>query len=103
MNEVALSCSSKATGRPQALSRRNTLQVVGGGEPALVGNDVMLGAVAGGDVVLGDDRHEVGAVDAEYFLGLALGDERTERKGFGVSGRWGVHGVFLCTKKKRRQ
>ncbi len=28
MNEVALFCSSKATGRPQALSRRNTLQVV---------------------------------------------------------------------------
>src|SRR5262245_14469423 len=27
-NEVALSCSSKATGRPHALSRRNTLQVV---------------------------------------------------------------------------
>ena len=28
MNEVALFCSSKAIGRPQALSRRNTLQVV---------------------------------------------------------------------------
>ena len=27
-NEVALSCSSKATGRPHALSRRKTLQVV---------------------------------------------------------------------------
>src|SRR5262245_53548268 len=27
-NEVALSCCSNATGRPQALSRRNTLQVV---------------------------------------------------------------------------
>src|SRR5262249_25847161 len=28
MNEVALSCSSNATGMPHALSRRNTLQVV---------------------------------------------------------------------------
>ena len=27
-NEVSLSCSIKATGRPQALSRRNTLDVV---------------------------------------------------------------------------
>src|SRR5665811_2580921 len=27
-NEIALSCSVKATGRPQALSRRKTLQVV---------------------------------------------------------------------------
>ena len=27
-NEIALSCSSKATGRPQAFSRRKTLQVV---------------------------------------------------------------------------
>ena len=28
MNDVSLSCSSNATGRPQAFSRRNTLQVV---------------------------------------------------------------------------
>ena len=78
MNEVALFCSSKATGRPQALSRRNTLQVVAVGEPALVRDHVMLGAVAGGDVVLGDHRDEIGAVDAEDFLGLSLGDERAE-------------------------
>ena len=61
MNEVAPSCSSKATGRPHAFSRRKTLQVVAVGEPALVGDDVVLGAVAGGDVVLGDEGHQVGA------------------------------------------
>ena len=78
MNDVALFCSSNATGRPQALSRRNTLQVVAVASCALVGDHVMLGAVARGDVVLGDHRDEVGAVDAEYFLGLSLGDERAE-------------------------
>ena len=52
----------------------------GGGEPALVRDDVVLGAVAGGDVVLGDHGDQVGAAfDLEDFLGLALGDEGAER------------------------
>ena len=47
---------------------------------------------------------QVGAVDAEDFLGLSLGDERAERKGFGVSGRWGVHGSILhCEHEKKRE
>jgi hypothetical protein len=71
MNEVALFCSSKATGSPQALSRRNTLQVVAVASAPLSG-------IARGDVVLGDDRDQVGAVDAVDFLGLTLGNERAE-------------------------
>ena len=45
---------------PHAFSRRKTLQVVAVASAALVRDDVVLGAVAGGDVVLGDQRHQVG-------------------------------------------
>ena len=101
MNEVALSCSSKATGRPQALSRRNTLQVVAVGEPALVGDDVVLGAVAGGDVVLGDHRDQVGAGDAVDFLGLSFGDECA---GLAFFSGWGlgIHGWFCLSLREAR-
>ena len=78
MNEVALFCSSNAIGRPQAFSSRKTLQVVAVASRALVRDDVVLGAVACGDVVLRDHRNEVGADDAEYFLGLSFGDEFAE-------------------------
>jgi hypothetical protein len=41
----------------------------------LVRNDVVFGAVAGGDVILGEDRHQIGiAFDEMNGLGLALGD-----------------------------
>ena len=101
MNEVALSCSSKATGRPQALSRRNTLQVVAVASRPLSG---MMSCLAPSPAVmssLATTDDQIGAVDAEDFLGLSLGDERAERKGFGVSGRWGVHGLILCFNRKK--
>ena len=67
------------------------------GEPALVGDDVVLGAVAGGDVVLGDQRDQMEAAgDLLDFLGLAFGDECTERIGRGLAFcRSGVHGLSL--------
>jgi hypothetical protein len=50
-------------GDRQAAGPQQPKHVAGGGvgEQSLVGNDVMLGAVAGGDVVLGDDSHQIGA------------------------------------------
>ena len=66
----------------QAAGLQQTEHVGGGGvgEPPFVRNDVVLGAVAGGDVVLGDHGDQVGAVfDFEDFFGLALGDEGAER------------------------
>src|SRR4029079_19758467 len=71
-----------------------------GGELALVRDHVELGAVARGDVILGDDCDQIGTGDPEYFLGLSLGDKRAERKGFGMSGRWGVHDLS-CSCEKR--
>ena len=55
----------------------------------------MLGAVAGGDVVLGDDRHQVGVTGEPInLLGLALGDERAGNGlGLGALCRLGVHGL----------
>ena len=51
-----------------------------GGQPPLVRNDVVLGAIAGRDVVFGDHRHQVGtAFDLVDLLGLALGDQGTGR------------------------
>ncbi len=57
-------------------------------KPAFLGDDVVLGAVAGGDVILGDDRHQVAALDLEYFLGLALGNESAK-----LLGSLNVHGL----------
>ena len=74
------------------------------GEPALVGNDIVLGAVAGGDVVLGDQRHQVGAAgELVDPLGLAFGDQRARGA---LRGGWrlGVHGCLClsCEEKRRR-
>ena len=53
-----------------------------GGEPPLVRDDVVLGAVAGRDVVLGDNGRQLGtAVDQMDLLGLALGDQGAEDRG----------------------
>jgi hypothetical protein len=53
----------------------------------------MLGAVAGGDVVLGDQNHQIGMADELMdFFGLALGDEGTEW-GFFCGWGSGVHGA----------
>ena len=64
---------------------------------ALAVHAVPLGAVAGRDVVLGDDRHQIGAAgDAVDLLGLALGDERAEKVLVGRAiCRMGVHGLSL--------
>src|SRR6185436_7425535 len=73
--------------------------VAGGrvGEPALVGDDVVLGAVAGGDVVLGRKHDQVGlAGDLMNRLGFALGDQRAERvRHAGAFCRSGVHRALL--------
>ena len=67
------------------------------GKPPLVGDDVVLGAVAGGDVVLGYENDQIGtAGDLMNLLRLALGDEGTERVlRAGAFCRSGVHGLFL--------
>ncbi len=77
----------KATGKPHALSRRKTLDVVALAKRALVRDDVVLGAVAGGDVVLGNHGDQIGAsLDLEDFFGLALDHERAER----LFGGWAI-------------
>src|SRR5262245_27625787 len=64
----------------------------------------MLGAVARRDVVLGDERHQIGrALDPVDLLGLALGHERAEcefRHAF-----WGlcVHGLGPWSAKRNDQ
>ena len=61
-----------------------------GGDAALVRDDVVLGAVAGRDVVLGDHGDQIGAAfDLVDFFGLALGDEGAERM---LRGHLYVHG-----------
>src|SRR5437016_6238329 len=78
--------------------------VAGGGvrKLTLVGNDVMLGAVTRGDVVLGDERHQIGrALDPVNFLGLALGHQRAEREFRGKSG-FDVQGRILCVPSCRK-
>jgi hypothetical protein len=61
----------------------------------------VLGAVAGGDVILGHQRDEVGAaLDRNDLLGLAFGDCLTERiLGDRTVFRSGVHGTILCRVK----
>src|SRR5262245_4012551 len=62
----------------------------------------MLGTVAGGDVVLGDERHQIGrAREPVNFLGLALVEDRTERELRGKSG-FGVQGRILCVLSCRK-
>src|SRR4029079_9226151 len=61
---------------------------------------VVLGAVARGDVILGDDCDQIGTGDPESFLGLCLGHKRAERRVLGMSGRWGVHDLS-CSCEKR--
>ena len=57
-----------------------------GGEPPLVRDDVVFGAVAGRDVVFGDNGRQAGpAVEQMDLLGLALGDQGAERM---LRGKW---------------
>jgi hypothetical protein len=62
----------------------------------------MLGAVAGGDVVLGDERHQVGrAVEPVNLLGLALVEDRAKCELRGMGG-FGVQGRILCVPSFRK-
>ena len=78
MNEVALFCSSKATGRPQALSSRNTLQVVAVASRPLSGMTSCLAPSPAVMSSLATTATRSEPLIAEYFLGLSLGDERAE-------------------------
>ena len=84
-----LSCSTKATGRPQALSRRNTLDVVALASRPLSG---MMSCLAPSPAVMSSLEMTVtrsAAFDRVNFLGLALGHQGAERV-FG--GYLDVHG-----------
>ena len=72
-----------------------------GGDAALVRDDVVLGAVAGGDVVLGEHADQVGiALDLVNLLGLALVDEGAERL---LGGGLDVHGRFQSLREPLRK
>ena len=74
MNEVALSCSTKATGRPQAFSRRNTLQVVAVASRPLSG---MMSCLAPSPAVMSSLATTVDQIGPAFEqmdrFGLALG------------------------------
>ena len=63
-----------------------------GSDASFVRDDVVLGAVAGGDVVFGEHADQIGvALDLMDLLGLALVDECAERL---LGGRLDIHGCF---------
>jgi hypothetical protein len=82
----------EADGKPAGLEQAE--YIAGGlvGEPALFRDEIVLGAIAGGDVVLREHRHQARlARDLMNAFGLAFGDKGTERVfrafyGFGVHG-----------------
>ena len=82
----------------QAAGLQQAEDVAGGriGQLALVGNDVVLGAITGGDVVLGDEGHQIGAAgDLMDLLGFTLGQKGADGIFPGGTGcRSVVHGSF---------
>ncbi len=97
MNEVGLSCSSKATGRPQAFSRRNTLQVVALASRPLSG---MTSCLAPSPAVMSSLEMRVTRSEPPtiWWILLVLPSVTSAPGGclvVGRCGRFGVHGGFL--------